>query len=280
MNTIRLVKILTLVVLAAASNSSSKAALVTYWFSGVVENFQDPSNIVPPGITEGTPFVGRISYDPAGVRFATTNSSGGGVSSQYEYDNLTAFSFTVHIAGNTIANTVAPGGKSGLIAVEDNVSERDLYLAETASMLMLNGTNMVTEPNQAAMSLALINSDSTALTSSALPLAAPVLSQFSDGASLTILARNPPGTVELSRVSGPISVISTNEIVFLNFRRINSSTAQLAWPLYANGYTLQSSTSLTAPNWQNVGTAVVNTATEHTVAVSVAGPQRFYRLKK
>ena len=189
------------------------------------------------------------------------------------------FTFTLYIAGHTITNT-AVTGRSGIVGVENDVSDRDYYYADTGSALRMNETNLVAAPNQASMTLGLLDPSSTALDSTALPLAAPVLSEFEEGGYLVLSARNSNGTKELFYVGGPVSEIRTNEIVVLESRRISASTAQLAWPLYANSYTLQSTTNLANPNWQTVGTAVVNTATEHTVAVSIAGPQRFYRLKK
>lgn len=280
MNAIRFLKTLALVVFAMASHASVSAAPVTYWFSGVVDDFANASNAAPAGVTVGTPFVGQISYDPTDVWYAYTNSSDdGGFASQYEYTNAATFTFTLYIGGHTITNTALPG-RSGLIGLENNVSERDYYYAETSSALRMNGTNLVAAPNQSSMGLSLLDPNSTALNSTALPLAAPVLSQFEEGGYFVLSARNSNGTKELFYIGGPVTEIRTNEIVQLEFRRINSSTDQLSWPLYANGYTLQATTDVASPNWQNVSTPVVNTATERTVSVSTVGPQRFYRLKK
>jgi hypothetical protein len=280
MNALRFLKALAFVVFAMASHTAASAVPVTYWFSGVVDEFANASNAAPAGVTVGTPFVGRISYDPTDVWYAYTNSTDdGGVQSQYEYTNAATFTFTLYIGGHTITNTALPG-RSGLIGLENNVSERDYYYADTSSALTMNGTNLVAAPNQSSMTLSLLDPNSTALNSTGLPLAAPVLSQFGEGGYLVLSARNANGTKELFYIGGPVSELRTNEIVQLEFRLINSSTAQLAWPLYANGYTLQATTNIASPNWQNVGTPVVNTATERTVSVSTAGPQRFYRLKK
>ncbi len=278
MNIVRFLRIPALAVLAAAGLARGNAAPVTYWFSGVVDSFRNASNAAPAGVGVGTPFVGRVSYDPSAVRYAETNNAGGGVNAQYHYESTTGLSFAVYIAGQWISNTVY-FGNSGQIGIENNVYGRDYYYAETASVLQLNGTNMVAAPNQSGMALGLFDENMTALPSAALPLAAPVLNQFSEG-HLTISARNSNGTVDLCSISGPISAIRTNEIVLLNLRRISSSTAQVAWPLYANGYTLQSATSLTGPNWQNVATPVVNLGPEHTVSVPTTGAPKFYRLRK
>lgn len=278
MNFVRLLSIPALAVLAAAGLARSHAAPVTYWFSGVVNGFVNASNAAPAGVAVGAPFVGRVSYDPSAVSYAETNNAGGGVNAQYHYGSTTGLSFAVYIAGQWISNTVNLGN-SGQIGIENDVHGRDFYYADSSSTLLLNGTNMVAAPNQSSMTLALFDENKTALPSVALPLAAPVLNQFSYRV-FTLSARNSNGTKDLCSISGPISVIRTNEIVLLSLRRTSSSAGQVAWPLWANGYTLQSATSLTAPNWQTVATPVVNLGQEHTVSVPTTGAPRFYRLRK
>jgi hypothetical protein len=56
----------------------------------------------------------------------------------------------------------------------------------------------------------------------------------------------------------------------------------LSWPLSANGWTLQTSLTMTTGSWTNVAQAVVDTATEHTVTVprNTAEPKRFFRLAR
>lgn len=279
MKTVRQLKTLALIVAAIASHAAISAAPVTYWFSGQVDYFDNPSNTAPSGVAVGTPFVGRISYDPAALYLGETNDSGGGGYSVYYFTNTASYSFTLYIAGHTISN-FANSLYAGDIGIENNVSERDFYYAETGSALMMDGTNMVAGFLQASMYLGLTDTAAAALTSTALPLGAPVLSQYDEGGWFGLTVRNGNGTVNLASLGGPVSVISTNEIVLLGFRRISATTAEVAWPLYASGYTLQSATNLTIPNWQNVGTAVVTTATEHTVTVSTTGTPEFFRLKK
>lgn len=275
----RHLKALALAALATTWTARTAAAPVTYWFSGVVDGFQNASNTAPGGVTIGTPFVGRINYEPASVSYAYTNQAGGGSYSGYNFADTTAFSFTVYIAGHTISNTVF-SNQSGQVGVYNNVSGRDDYFAETASTLVMNGTNMAAPPNQASLSLYLSDPSATAFTSTALPLIAPRLNQFDQGGYFVMSVRNGSGSVYLSSVAGPVTAISTNQIVQLNLRRASASTLQVAWPLYANGYTLQSTTNLANPNWQTVATAVVTTATEHTVTVTSTGGPKFFRLKK
>lgn len=257
----------------------AEAAPVTFWFSGQVDAFLNPVKLAPAGIAIGTPFDGRISYDPANVWFAETNNAGNGSYSQYNFSSTTTFSFSLSIGGNTITN-VAIFSNSGLVGVENNVSESDRLFFETSSALMMNGTNVVSAPNQVSLSLFLQDGNSTALSSTALPLNIPVLGAFSEGSHLNFVARNGNGTVNLFSIYGTIDRISATETVQLLCRRASISTIQLAWPLQATGYTLQFTTSLANPNWQPVAAPVVDTASEHTVSLPSNTAPRFFRLKK
>lgn len=279
MNAVRFLKILVLASFTAVSGLSAGAAPVTYWFNGVVDTFRNPSNMAPTGVGIGTPFVGRISYDPAGVWYAETNQSSGGVYSQYHFKSLAAFSFTVYMGGHSISNTIY-SGSPGQIGLENDVSGRDYYYVDTSSALTLDGTNMVAQPNQVSMTLGLVDANTTALTSTALPTSAPVLSQFLGEPILILGARNGPGTLDLFRIGGSISEISTNPIVSLNIHRVNASTAQVTWPLYAEGYTLQSASSLNLTKWQDVSTPAVKLGGDYAVTVSTTGAPKYYRLRK
>lgn len=255
------------------------AAPVTFWFTGQVDALLNASNTAPQGVAIGTPFDGRIRYNPDEVLFADTNQVGSGTRSQYNFGTTAAFSFTLNIAGNTISNIPNPT-ISGLIGVEDNLAESDRLYIETSSALMMNGTNLVNFPNQVSMSIFMQDESATAVSAAVLPLAPPVLERFSDGAYLNLVARNSNGTLDLFNIGGRIQLISTSETVQLHVRRASASTVQLAWPVHTSGYTLHSTTNLTTPNWQPVATPIVDTASEHTVTVpSISGP-RFFRLKK
>ena len=63
----------------------------------------------------------------------------------------------------------------------------------------------------------------------------------------------------------------------LTIQRKNASQVVVSWPLAATGWTLQRSTNLTT--WENEPTAVVATATAHTVTLNCTGAKSF-RLRK
>jgi hypothetical protein len=59
-----------------------------------------------------------------------------------------------------------------------------------------------------------------------------------------------------------------------------SSNATIIWPATAQGYTLQSTDSLSPVNWQTMTNISTITGNNLTVAVEISNRQQFYRLKK
>jgi hypothetical protein len=84
---------------------------------------------------------------------------------------------------------------------------------------------------------------------------------------------------ELFWVTGTITNITSTEQVQLNTRPANGQF-QLAWPIVASGFILQSRTNLTNDAWQDVAASVVDTYSEHVVTLPAAKARQFFRLKK
>ena len=58
-----------------------------------------------------------------------------------------------------------------------------------------------------------------------------------------------------------------------------AGAATISWPLSVTGFSLESTTDVSAAVWTPEPTAPVDTGTEHTVTVPASG-MKFYRLKK
>ena len=77
-----------------------------------------------------------------------------------------------------------------------------------------------------------------------------------------------------------ITLIQTPGAPVLKIKLIGGGQAVISWPASATGFTLQESADIAQPNsWNATPTAVVDTATEHTVTVPSVGV-KCYRLKK
>ncbi|MEI9863506.1 MAG: hypothetical protein WDN00_02920 [Limisphaerales bacterium] len=106
--------------------ATATAAPVTFWFSGVVDSISNPSNTLPSGIAIGTPFSGRVSYDPALVSYSYSNSYATGDTSNNYFTNTDGLSMLVQIGGHTIMNAPnAEGYNCGYIGVNDDYDNFD-----------------------------------------------------------------------------------------------------------------------------------------------------------
>jgi len=83
--------------------------------------------------------------------------------------------------------------------------------------------------------------------------------------------------VTTTYVNGKLAIVSQNGSPLLTFTQTDSGLA-LSWPASASGFNLESSDSLTSPNWNGVGLTPVTNATDITVAIPLSNGHVFYRL--
>lgn len=76
-----------------------------------------------------------------------------------------------------------------------------------------------------------------------------------------------------------ITVLQTPGAPILKIRLVSPEKAVISWPLNATGFTLEECTMYGKGGWGATAESVVDTATEHTIAVPVAGLIKCYRLK-
>lgn len=275
--------ILTLATLTGALLQTATAAPVTFWFSGTVDSINNPSNSLPSGIAIGTPFSGRVTYDPAWVSSATAYSFPAGDTSNSYFTNTAGFSMLVQIGGHTITNALNPIGYNyGYVGIYEQFNNNDSFTVETAHAdLMVDGSPTLVGNLIPYMNLSLSDRTKTAYNTAVLPSSPPTIGQFPDQRIF-----NWQNWVDddfrttVFSIAGNITVLTTNELVALNLRRTGNNTLQLGWPTAVSGYTLQSTTNLASGNWQTVTNAVTDLNMEHTVTFSTASKNQFFRLKK
>jgi hypothetical protein len=267
--------------LLVALVSNAAAAPVTFWFSGYVENVNNPSNAMPFGVAAGMPFAGHLTYDPALVGSTYTNSYPEGDLGFYYFTNTAGYSIVFQIAGHTITNVVIPGRNTGLVGVYDQYNNSDSYWAQSSGGLTLDGSPFLADPYFSGIYIYLQDNSKTAINTTDIPTNAPVLANFPDQRALTWGAYiDDGGPTRLFSVDGILTSVSTNELVLLNGRIVAPNTLQLGWPIILSGFTLQSRTNLAAGNWQSVINPVVDINAEHTVTVPVTESAGYFRLMK
>ncbi|HMP84215.1 MAG TPA: hypothetical protein PKA41_16070 [Verrucomicrobiota bacterium] len=270
-------KVLALFVLASATFTPiANAEAVTFWFSGSVDSISNPSNALPSGINIGTPFAGRISYDPALVYSSISNTFPAGTVADYYYNNPTGLSVLVQIGGHTLTNAALVSQHTDGVHIYDNYNNTDEFIVEVGFNGLVAGETSYTN---CFFVVHLRDNTRTAYTNAALPVVAPTLNQFATSRSFSWFLRNAQGAY-IASAEGEITNLGADELIRLNIRQLDTGHAQLRWPVNVPGFTAQSTTNLAGGDWQNVTNTVTDSGTEHAVTVPTAGVPSYFRLKK
>jgi len=263
--------------IVAASFGTTFAAPVTFWCSGTINYVNNPSNTAPSGVVVGTPFSVRFTYDIELGSYMSGYVDLSGSRSNAYFSTLSGNSVLVQMGGHTVTNLAfLPGYNTGSLHINDNYDNEDYFQIYSGHAGLAVDGNVMTNTQ---VDLYLKDASKTAYNSSTFPTQGPEFAPFNTWRRLSWNRQDDHGNFLFS-IIGEVSQISTNELVSLNMRQLDSSTAQLAWPVGVSGFTLQSTTNLAGGNWQNVAAPVVEVGMEQTVTVSTTGAPQFYRLKK
>jgi hypothetical protein len=269
-------KFLTTTALAALLTATAPAAPVTFWFSGVVDSTTDAGTNLPTGIAMGTVFTGRITYDATLGDYQSGFVNGSLSSSNIYFANFLSTTAVLYIGGHTVTNQLLdPERDAGSLHIRDNYDNEDNFIYYAGMSGLAVGGQSFTNSR---WNIYLKDGTKTANTSAAFPTTPPSLAAFASKRAFNWV-RQDDANQYLFSVDGQILALSTNEMYALTFRVTGNNTAQVAWPVVATGFTLQSSGNPVS-GWQDVLAPVVNVGGEHTVNVTTTGAPKFYRLKK
>jgi hypothetical protein len=266
--------VLRVTIILAVLLQSSSAAPVSFGFTGHLAVVKDLSNHVS-GVTVGTPFTGTITYDPA-----LTGQPSDAPSPHTEYYNFTnapGLSFVIQVGSHTFAGAAKTAAQAGIIMF-DNYGEDSMSIWLNPSQITHNGTIPPAEYTHGGIGLRLIDYSETAFTTDALPLTRPELNQFTTCEINISLSK--VGVPELYYIRGPVTAFTDAFQPRLNIRRLPNGDVQLAWPLAATGFALESRTQLNSGNWEPVVQIAIATDTEYVVTLSTTQAPRFFRLAK
>jgi hypothetical protein len=256
---------------------SASAAIVTYEFSGTVGYTSNPSNALPTGIVYGAPFTGIFTYntDPkvSGPDMSASTNSG-----DFYFGTNGGFLMTVSVAGHTFSVTKhSAGDPTASFNVEnDYFGEDSIQVGDSTPNVLMDGAQFPGNQVKCYASLAFYDYTATALDTDALPTNAPILAKFPNTHKLEINAYGPGLLFDFS---GTITNISVVPHPPLSIRRGAGNNVVLAWPLAAQGFTLEQNTNLTGGgSWTTNATFVVDSSTEHSVTVPSSSAACFFRL--
>ncbi|GEM_PF-3594076 len=268
---------LRLLVLSASfiAFTSSQAAPVTLNIVGHLTLVNDSSNQLP-GLTVGMPFTGTLQYDPALTRPPSDIPSPH--TEYYRFTNAAGFSFTLQVGSHTFTGTAVEPMENGIVMYDD-YDMMDRFLAffnppETRH----NGNPPPSEYTYGGIGLTLIDTNRTAFTSDALPAVFPDLDKFTSHYIDISLSKS--GEPNLYYVVGTITAFTASFQPQLNIRVQPNGSVQLAWPLAANDFVLETRDHPHTGTWTPVVQAAIATEHEFVVNISATDTSRFFRLAR
>jgi len=259
--------------------SNSQAAIVTWGFNGVLTRADNLSNAVPNTVAIGTPFTGVITYDPGAISGSDANASPD--FADYYFRTNSAFSITMIVGGATFTstNTTPQNNFAGINIGNNQANAYDALTYYSAGLPLVNGLPAGPGVTEGSLEIDMFDLTQTAFTSDAIPTIAPNPAAYTVR-RITVIAYAPGAENRVFYISGNIAEITTLPKVILSYQKLAANQLRLSWPVSATGLTLQFATSLTSQDWTTEPTAVVDTATEHTVTLSTTGQPKFFRLVK
>jgi hypothetical protein len=264
--------------LLCAAAVEVRADIVSFGFSGVIDQLHNPSNALPADISVGMPFNGVLTYDTSALYLGGDLDPDPAVGDYYFHTNG-GYWLQVNVAGHTFASVQpAPGNQFAVIAIHRYPGIDATFSADASPQtIRMDGAPLPGTYNSAGFSFYLYDNSGTGCTNDALPLVPPQLAAFPTSHRFSVHAAD--GSTQTYNLTGTITNISTSFAPTLAIRRDAGGNVVLAWPLAAHGFTPETTTNLAAVNWQSVPAPVIDVSTEHTVTAAPAGPQRFYRLQ-
>lgn len=266
--------VLRVAIVLVALLQSSSAAPVSFGFTGHVTLANDPLNRVS-GVKIGTPFTGTLTYDPALTRPPSVTPSPH--TEYYNFTNAAGLTLVVQVGSHTFIGSAKTLGQAGII-IYDNYGEDSIEAWLNPSQTKQNGVTSAPEYTHGGVGIRLKDFTQTAYSSDSLPTTRPTINQFEYRQLWISLSKL--GSPQEYTILGTITAFTDSFQPQLNIRRLPNGDVQLAWPLAAPGFTLESRGQLTAGIWEPVVQIAVATDTEYVVTLSAADATRFFRLVK
>ncbi len=255
--------------------TSSQAAPVTFNFIGHLTFVNDPSNQVS-GLTAGTPFTGTLQYDPALTRPPSDTPSPH--TEYYSFTNTAGFSFTLQVGSHIFTGAGVDPLQNGIIMYDNFDSEDQFYAYFNPSQTRHNGNTPPVEFTHGGFGFVLTDTNQTAFASDTLPVVRPAFDKFTSQRIEYSLTKS--GQPNLFYIAGTVTAFTAAFQPQLHIRRLPNGSVELAWPLAATGFALESRNQPHSGTWTPVVQAAIATENEYVVTISTGTTPQYFRLAK
>lgn len=268
--------VLTMALLCSVVNS--RAAVVSFGFSGYINYTRNEGGILPQGITTNTPFTGIFTYDT--TLHAPLNGNQVPGRQTYYFTNTTGYSIWVKVGNHVITSAAPQPGKSQLnITINSDYDTTDEFATDCSIQnFRLNG-EAFPEDYGGGFNFYLTDATKQVFSTNSLPEVMPPLDAFTTKRSLGF-GVSTPGFGYLFGFTGRVTNLTEVVRPQLSIKSLSPGKAELSWPRAARGFEVEYRDQAADGEWQSLGAAIDQSDAAYSTVVEIADQHRYYRLVK
>lgn len=266
---------LTLALLCSVVNS--RAAVVSFGFSGYISSARNDGGGLPAGITNNTPFSGIFTYD-TGLYAPPYGTPVPGLRTYY-FTNTTGYSMWVKVGDHVITSATPKVGRSQLnIGIKSDYGTTDEFSTDCSlENFRLNGEAFPTN-HSGGVNFYLTDATKQVFSTNSLPEVMPALEAFTTKRSLGLVVTQNGNYLYgfTGRVTNLTEVVRPE----LSIKPLSPGKAELAWPRAARGFQVEYRDEAAEGEWQSLGAAIEQSDGVYSTMIENSDQRRFYRLAK
>ncbi len=268
--------VLTMALLCSVVNS--RAAAVSFGFSGYINYTRNEGGILPDGITNNTPFSGIFTYDSTLVQASGGNQIPG--RRTYYFTNATGYSIWVKVGNHVITSVTPPPNRSLLnITINSDYDTTDEFATDCSIHNFRFNGEAFPEDHGGGFNFYLTDATKQVFSTNSLPEVMPPLEAFTTKRSFGFGVSKP----EFGYLFGFTGrVTNLTEVVRpeLSIKSLSPGKAELSWPRAARGFEVEYRDQAADGEWQSLGAAIDESDAAYSTVIENADQHRFYRLVK
>jgi hypothetical protein len=274
-STFRSLAVLTMALLCSVVNS--RAAVVSFSFSGYISSTRNDGGGLPAGITNNTPFCGIFTYDTT-LHAPLSGTPIPGLRTYY-FTNTTGYSMWVKVGDHVITSATPKVGRSQLnIGIKSDYGTTDEFSTDCSlENFRLNGEAFPTNYS-GGVNFYLTDATKEVFSTNSLPETMPPLDAFTTKRSLGLVVTQNGAYHHgfTGRVTNLTEVVRPQ----LSIKSLSPGKAELSWPRAARGFEVEYRDQAADGEWQSLGAAIDQSDAAYSTVVEIADQHRYYRLVK
>lgn len=266
---------LTLALLCSVVNS--RAAVVSFGFSGYISSTRNDGGGLPDGITNNTPFSGIFTYDTTLLQAPWGNPVPG--MRTYYLTNAAGYSMWAKVGEHIITSATPKVGHSMLnIVVKSDYGTTDEFSTDCSlENYRLDGQAFPGDYG-GGFNFYLTDATKQVFSTNSLPEVMPPLEAFTTKRSLGLVVTQ--NGDYLYGFTGRVTNLTEVVRPELSIKPLSAGKGELSWPRAARGFSVEYRDEVGVGDWQSHGSAIDESDAAYSTVVEITDSHRYYRLVK